>query len=80
MMLHLGILFYIISYCREECNGFKSIFHGNSIYFFEEKKYNRRYENRRNKKGIKNIKEPRRTGYGNFRHKLEDIIIIGFCT
>lgn len=32
------------------------------------------------KKGIKNIKEPRRTGYGNFRHKLEDIIIIGFCT
>ena len=53
MMLHLGILFYIISYCREECNGFKSIFHGNSIYFFEEKKYNRRYENRRNKKGDK---------------------------
>lgn len=32
------------------------------------------------KKGIKNIKEPRRTGYGNFRHKLEDIIIIGFDT
>ena len=30
------------------------------------------------KKGIKNIKEPRRTGYGNFRHKLEDIIIIGY--
>lgn len=32
------------------------------------------------KMGIKNIKEPRRTGYGNFRHKLEDIIIIGLCT
>lgn len=32
------------------------------------------------KKGIKNIKEPRRTGYGNIRHKLEDIIIIGLCT
>ncbi|MDY4589033.1 MAG: hypothetical protein SPD47_11375, partial [Oscillospiraceae bacterium] len=24
------------------------------------------------KMGIKNIKEPRRTGYGNIRHKLED--------
>jgi predicted transposase YbfD/YdcC len=32
------------------------------------------------KEGIKNIKEPRRTGYGNIRHKLEDIIIIGLCT
>lgn len=32
------------------------------------------------KKRIKNIKEPRRTGYGNIRHKLEDIIIIGLCT
>ncbi|MDY4588078.1 MAG: ISAs1 family transposase, partial [Oscillospiraceae bacterium] len=32
------------------------------------------------KMGIKNIKEPRRTGYGNIRHKLEDIIIIGLCT
>lgn len=29
---------------------------------------------------IKNISEPRRTGYGNIRHKLEDIIIIGLCT
>lgn len=28
---------------------------------------------------IKNIKEPRRK-YGNIRHKLEDIIIIGLCT
>ena len=28
----------------------------------------------------KNISEPRRTGYGNIRHKLEDIIIIGLCT
>lgn len=27
---------------------------------------------------IKNIKEPRRK-YGNIRHKLEDIIIIGLC-
>ena len=32
------------------------------------------------KEGIKNIREPRRTGYGNIRHKLEDIIIIGLCT
>lgn len=32
------------------------------------------------KEGIKNIKEPRRTRYGNIRHKLEDIIIIGLCT
>ena len=32
------------------------------------------------KEEIKNIKEPRRTGYGNIRHKLEDIIIIGLCT
>ena len=32
------------------------------------------------KEGIRNIREPRRTGYGNIRHKLEDIIIIGLCT
>ena len=32
------------------------------------------------KKEIKNIREPRRIGYGNIRHKLEDIIIIGLCT
>ena len=32
------------------------------------------------KEGIKKINEPRRTGYGNIRHKLEDIIIIGLCT
>lgn len=32
------------------------------------------------KEEIKNINEPRRTGYGNIRHKLEDIIIIGLCT
>ena len=33
------------------------------------------------KEEIKNVKEPRRTGYGNIRHKLEDIIIIiGLCT
>lgn len=31
------------------------------------------------KEEIKNIREPRRT-YGNIRHKLEDIIIIGLCT
>ena len=31
------------------------------------------------KEGIKKINEPRRT-YGNIRHKLEDIIIIGLCT
>ena len=32
------------------------------------------------KEEIKNIKDPRRTGYGNIRHKLEDIIVIGLCT
>lgn len=32
------------------------------------------------KEEIKNIKEPRRTSYGNIRHKLEDILIIGLCT
>ena len=32
------------------------------------------------KEEIKNIQEPRRTKYGNVRHKLEDIIIIGLCT
>ena len=32
------------------------------------------------KEEIKNISEPRSTGYGNIRHKLEDIIIIGLCT
>lgn len=32
------------------------------------------------KEEIKNISEPRRTGCGNIRHKLEDIIIIGLCT
>lgn len=32
------------------------------------------------KEKIKNIQEPRRTRYGNIRHKLEDIIIIGLCT
>ncbi len=31
------------------------------------------------KEGIKNISE-RRTKYGNVKHKLEDIIIIGLCT
>lgn len=32
------------------------------------------------KEEIQNIKEPRRTKYGNIRHKLEDILIIGLCT
>ena len=32
------------------------------------------------KEEIKSIQEPRRTRYGNVRHKLEDIIIIGLCT
>ncbi len=32
------------------------------------------------KEEIKGIQEPRRTRYGNIRHKLEDIIIIGLCT
>ena len=37
-------------------------------------------EIKRLKEEIKNISEPRRTGYGNIRHKLEEIIIIGLCT
>ena len=32
------------------------------------------------KEEIKNITEPRRISYGNVRHKLEDIIVIGLCT
>jgi len=32
------------------------------------------------KEKILEIREPRRTEKGNFRHKLEDIIIIGLCT
>ena len=32
------------------------------------------------KEEIKKITEPRRISYGNIRHKLEDIIIIGVCT
>lgn len=32
------------------------------------------------KEEIKKVSEPRRTKYGNIRHKLEDIIIIGLCT
>lgn len=32
------------------------------------------------KEEINNLTEPRRTSYGNIRHKLEDIIIIGLCT
>ena len=32
------------------------------------------------KEEIKNIQEQRITKYGNVRHKLEDIIIIGLCT
>ncbi|MCD7943758.1 MAG: ISAs1 family transposase [Clostridia bacterium] len=32
------------------------------------------------KESIEGITDPRRTRYGNLRHKLEDIIIIGLCT
>lgn len=32
------------------------------------------------KEEINNLTDPRRTSYGNIRHKLEDIIIIGLCT
>ena len=32
------------------------------------------------KNEIKNVTEPRRIAYGNIRHKLEDIIIIGLFT
>ena len=32
------------------------------------------------KENITNITEPRRVSYGNNRHKLDDIIIIGLCT
>ena len=29
---------------------------------------------------LSGITDPRRTRYGNIRHKLEDIIVIGLCT
>ena len=32
------------------------------------------------KEELQNMTDPRRTRYGNIRHKLEDIIIIGLCT
>ena len=32
------------------------------------------------KKTIITIREPRRISYGNIRHRLDDIIIIGLCT
>ena len=32
------------------------------------------------KEALKNLKDPRRTSYGNIRHKMEDILIIGLCT
>ena len=32
------------------------------------------------KEEINKVSEPRRTTYGNIRHKVEDIIIIGLCT
>ena len=32
------------------------------------------------KEEIKNIQKPRRTRYGNIRHKLENKIVIGLCT
>ena len=47
---------------------------------FKEKDVNRDMKIEELKEGIRNISEPRRTGYGNIRHKLEDIIIIGLCT
>ena len=31
-------------------------------------------------KRIETITEPRRVSYGNIRHRLDDIIIIGLCT
>lgn len=37
-------------------------------------------EIKRLKEELKNVKDPRRVCYGNLRHKLEDIIIIGLCT
>jgi predicted transposase YbfD/YdcC len=32
------------------------------------------------KEKVSGISDPRRTNYGNIRHKLEDIIVIGLCT
>lgn len=32
------------------------------------------------KEELRNVPDPRRTRYGNIRHKLEDIVIIGLCT
>ena len=54
--------------------------HGNSIYFLPEERYNSNMEIENLKKTIITIREPRRISYGNIRHRLDDIIIIGLCT
>ena len=50
-------------------------------YFaFSQKKLYRPMRIETLKEEIAYITEPRRNGFGNIRHKLEDIIIIGLCT
>jgi predicted transposase YbfD/YdcC len=52
---------------------------GNSIYFYEIRYEDRRMNIQRLKEEIAEVSDPRRA-YGNFRHKLEDIIIIGLLS
>ena len=52
---------------------------GNSIHFFVGMIIIKGIKIEILKENIKNINDPRRTGYGNIRHKIEDIIIIGLC-
>ena len=52
---------------------------GNSIYFSEKEWYNRRMKIERLTERLSELTDPRRR-YGNIRHKIEDIIVIGLCT
>ena len=54
--------------------------HGYSIYFLKKKWKIGNMKVETLKEEIKIIQKPRRTSYGNIRHKLKDIIIIGLCT
>ena len=47
---------------------------GDSIYFSARRSYNKAMRIETLKESLSGITEPRRTAYGNIRHKLEDII------
>ena len=72
---------FLISFAADAFSGYQPHFFTATAFTFSQKRCiigNMNIEEL--KMGIKNIREPRRTGYGNIRHKLEDIIIIGLCT